>query len=264
MSIFAIPTFIDAAFEREQFSPKLGVSWNILTNTRLRAAVFRVLKRTFIADQTIEPTQVAGFNQFFDDVDGTESWRYGVGLDQKFTDSLFGGVELSKRDLLDVPLNITKDDIPVTIFRDWKEQLARSYLFWTAHPWLALSAEYQFERFERNRRIPGEENFLESNTHRIPFGISFFHPTGFSAQVKATYVDQEGTFGNLRGTFPSNSDQFWVLDTSIGYRLPDRWGLIQLGAKNLLAEHFRFQDTDPKNPSIIPERLIFIKYTLAY
>ena len=84
-----------------------GIRW---PGTTARAAVFRVLKRTLIADQTLEPTQVAGFNQFFDDVNLTESWRYGVALDQKFTGHLFGGFEFSKRDLT-VPF-VRLDEIP--------------------------------------------------------------------------------------------------------------------------------------------------------
>ena len=43
---------------------------------------------------------MAGFNQFFDDSDLTEAWCYGGAIDQKFTSSLFGGVEFSKRDLI--------------------------------------------------------------------------------------------------------------------------------------------------------------------
>ena len=80
-------------------NPKLGVTWNPFPDTTVRAAAFRVLKRTLITDQTLEPTQVAGFNQFFDDNNGTDAWRYGVAIDQKFTQDLFGGVEFSKRDL---------------------------------------------------------------------------------------------------------------------------------------------------------------------
>ena len=57
--------------------------WTPLAGHDVRAAVFRTLKRELISNQTIEPTQVAGFNQFFDDVNGTDAWRYGVGIDQK-------------------------------------------------------------------------------------------------------------------------------------------------------------------------------------
>ena len=85
--------------DKDQFNPKFGITWNPFPGTTVRAAVFRVLKRTLITDQTLEPTQVAGFNQFFDDMNGTEAWRYGGAIDQKFTKDIFGGVEFSKRDL---------------------------------------------------------------------------------------------------------------------------------------------------------------------
>lgn len=85
--------------EKSEFNPKFGIMWSPLANTTLRAAAFRTFKRTLITNQTLEPTQVAGFNQFFDDVNGTEAWRYGGAIDQRFTKNLFGGVEFSKRDL---------------------------------------------------------------------------------------------------------------------------------------------------------------------
>jgi len=86
-------------FKFDQFNPKAGVTWNITPNTTLRAAVFRTLKRGLLTDQTLEPTQIAGFNQLFDDPAGTKAWRYGIGLDQKFTDRMFGGFEVSRRHL---------------------------------------------------------------------------------------------------------------------------------------------------------------------
>ena len=82
--------YLDGDLDEDQLNPKVGITWNPLPGTTVRAAVFRVLQRTLIADQTIEPTQVAGFNQFFDDPNLTEAWRYGVALDQKFTNSIFG------------------------------------------------------------------------------------------------------------------------------------------------------------------------------
>ena len=65
---------------RNQFNPKFGITWNPLPDTTLRAAAFRVLKRVLITDQTLEPTQVAGFNQFYDDINSTASWRYGSAI----------------------------------------------------------------------------------------------------------------------------------------------------------------------------------------
>ena len=58
-------------------------------------------------------------------------------------------------------------------------------------------------------------------------------------------------------------DTFWLVDASIGYRLPKRYGLISVEAKNLFDKNFRFQDMDPGNPLIVPERLIVIRFTLS-
>ncbi|NOR05082.1 MAG: hypothetical protein GQ575_02090 [Deltaproteobacteria bacterium] len=87
---------------------------------------------------------------------------------------------------------------------------------------------------------------------------------GFSSQIKATYIDQEGEFGNRSSGVTSGDDQFWIVDAFIRYRLPKRWGFITLEARNLFDEDFQFQDTDPAHPVIYPERLILTRLTLAF
>ncbi|MCF6157404.1 MAG: TonB-dependent receptor [wastewater metagenome] len=99
---------------------------------------------------------------------------------------------------------------------------------------------------------------------RIPFGISFFHPSGFIVRLVSTFVNQRGNFGDPTvETVESGEDQFWIFDAAVGYRLPKRWGLITVEAKNLFDEELRFQDTDPSDPLIIPERLVLFSFTLA-
>jgi tetratricopeptide (TPR) repeat protein len=254
--------FFEATIDRQQFNPKVGVTWQPAPATTLRAAVFRALRRTLIASQTLEPTQVAGFNQFFDDPDGTASWRYGIGVDQRFSAALYGGVELSRRDLR-VPFRDLRLGGQVRE-AEWEEQLGRAYLYWTPHPWLALSLEYQYERFERDPDAPGTEGIARLDTHRLPLGLGFFHPAGFRARLRGSYIVQGGRLENAEGQFVSGDDRFFVVDASIGYRLPKRWGLISLEARNLFDQRFRFQDTDPANPAIYPERLILARFTLAY
>jgi hypothetical protein len=102
-------------------------------------------------------------------------------------------------------------------------------------------------------------------------GISFFHPSGFIAMLKPIYINQDGNFLTgfeppdfMRPTFESKEDQFWVVDASIGYRLPKRLGMVTVEAKNLFNKSFKFQDTDPQNPRIQPKRLILAKFTLAF
>lgn len=258
--------FKDLIAERDQWNPKFGLTWEILPNTTFRAAIFRTLKRTLTTNQTIEPTQVAGFNQLFDDPTGSDVWRYGAAFDQKFSRTLYGGVEFSRRELKvpflfsDVSDNITRLDEG-----DFEEHLGRTYLFWTPHPWLAASIEFLYERLERSDNAAGPELFTDIETFRVPLGISFFHPSGFIGRLKPTYIHQKGDFGEpFDGTVESGEDQFWVVDASVGYRLPKRWGLITIEVKNLFDEEFQFQDTDPANPLIIPERLVLFRFTLAF
>src|SRR5690606_29779421 len=125
---------LDGAFvDRRTLNPKFGLTWSPFDGTTIRAAAFKVTARTLVADQTIEPTQVAGFNQFFDDVEGTVSWRYGIGADQDFQAltgiPLFGGVEVSWRDL-EVP-SFVPIPVPSVTEQDFNEFLGRAYLYWT-------------------------------------------------------------------------------------------------------------------------------------
>ncbi len=251
--------------DEDQFNPKFGITWNPVPATTLRGAAFRVLKRTLITDQTLEPTQVAGFNQFFDDVDATDSWRYGGAIDQKFSESIYGGAEFTYRDL-EVPFTVV-DPVAGTsqlLEADWEEKLARAYLFWTPHQWLALSAEYLYEELERDEEFA--DGAKEVETHYVPLGINFFHPTGLGATFKGTYIDQQGSFerqGTL-GTFERGEDNFWLFDAAISYRFPKRYGFITIGATNLFDDEFEHFDSDRKNPRIQPDRFFFARLTLAF
>lgn len=256
-----------SADSRSQINPKLGVTWNPFPGTTLRAAAFRVLKRTLVNDQTLEPTQVAGFNQFFDDANATDSWRYGVAVDQKFSDSLFAGAEWAAR-RLDAPFrSIVFDDQSGTLVEDQvrrgdaREDVARAYLFWAPHPWVALGAEYQRERFDNDTAVAFL--FKDVTTHKVPLGVRVFHPSGFALLLKGTYVNQHGEFRRQpAGTFQSGSDDFFLLDAGVTYRFPKRYGIASFGVTNLTDQRFRYQETDFRNASIIPSRTFLGRLTV--
>jgi tetratricopeptide (TPR) repeat protein len=248
----------------KQFNPKAGITWEPISGTTLRAAAFRNLKRTLVTNQTLEPTQVAGFNQFYDDVNATDSWRYGAAIDQKFTRTIFGGLEVAHRRnrIADIDIGATP---PTTTRRTSLEDLARAYLFWTPHKWLALRADYLFERFN----FSAVSNVLTSdplrlNTHRVPLGIGFFHPSGLSTSVTATYWNQSGRFFKVvTGEVRSGRDDFWTVDAAINYRLPKRYGFITLGAANLFNQKFNYYDVEAFNVRIQPNRTLFLKATFS-
>lgn len=246
---------------KDQVNPKLGLIWEPLPGTTIRAAGFKTLKRTLITDQTLEPTQIAGFNQFYDDVNGTSAWRYGTAINQKLTKDLFAGFEISKRDL-EVPAQLISVTGSELLLADSEEYQGRGYLFWTPHQWLALSTEYLYDRIKNDDLV--SVFFKEVETHRVPLGVGFFHPTGLSAKVRGTYYDQNGDFITKTGSpVQQGEDEFWVVDAGISYRLPKRYGLFTLGATNLFDQEFNYQETDFRNPTVQPDRVFFAQVTLA-
>jgi tetratricopeptide (TPR) repeat protein len=250
--------------ERDQFNPKFGVTWNPVPSTTLRGAAFRTLKRTLITDQTVEPAQVAGFNQFFDEVNTTDYWTFGGALDQKVTDSIYGGVEYTYRDL-----NVPYEFFDFTTFEvslenaNWDEKIFRAYLFWAPHEWLAFNAEWLWERLEREEDLALGAKTVETNY--FPLGINFFHPSGLSASLKGTYVEQKGSFERKdnAGVFESDEDEFLLVDAAVRYRFPKRYGFFSVGVSNLFDENFEHFDSDYDNPRFQPDRFFFARFTLA-
>jgi outer membrane receptor protein involved in Fe transport len=99
-------------------------------------------------------------------------------------------------------------------------------------------------------------------------GIGIFHPSGLFVQFKPTYISQDGKFVQALSPFETEivpgESRFWVFDASLGYRLPKRFGIFTITAKNLFNETFQFQDTDPSNPRFQPKRLILARLTVAF
>jgi Flp pilus assembly protein TadD len=258
------------AANRSQINPKFGLIWDITDRTVLRLAGFRTMKRKLLTDQTVEPTQVAGFNQFFDDFNGADMRRYGVGLDHKFSATLFGGVEASERELI-APFG----GFYTTAYT--REHLYRAYLNWAPTATLALSLGYELS-------ILGKYSYLDPvpylsfglapkrQTHRLPFRVNYFHPDGFFAGLGVTYVDQ-----NLEGTiFPyegvKQGSRFVLVDLGVGYRLPKRLGIVRIDVRNVFDERFQYQGVSERSSINFerdsfyywPERAITGQVTLAF
>ncbi len=71
------PVFPDVI---RQTNPKAGITLNLWRGGSMRAAAYRVMRMPLVGEQTIEPTQIAGFNQFYDDVLATKAERRRSGI----------------------------------------------------------------------------------------------------------------------------------------------------------------------------------------
>lgn len=258
----AVDDFHDEVrFSQRRYSPKIGVVVPIATGTTVRAAAFRSVKRLVATNQTLEPTQVAGFNQIFDDVNQTRSQRLGAAIDQRFSRRLFGGVELTRRDL-EVP--ILGADSTLARFENWDERWHRAYVSWVVHPQLSASLDYVYER--RERELPpgtGDVFPARMGTHYAPVTLTYHHARGAFAAFRAGYVSQELRFVDPFGAETTPETDFWIADASLGYRLPRRLGSVSLDVLNLFDEEFQYQDTDflgtARVPLFQPRRLVLFR-----
>ncbi|MCF6356048.1 MAG: FecR domain-containing protein [Candidatus Polarisedimenticolaceae bacterium] len=224
-------------FKKRRLNPKFGLLWQASPNTTLRIAGFRTLFRKLPMNQTIEPSQVAGFNQFFDGIQGTLTTRYGIAMDHRFSNRLFGGLELSRRDL-DLPVRIIEPTGVQWAQSRRDEEEGRLYLYWTPTKRFSMGAEYIFERSYRDSSTTS----MEDTTHRFPLSLGYYHPSGWSGSLRPTYVHQYGQFDAT--SEKDDSDRFWNVDLSLDYRLPKRRGRISLEVQNMLDEAFNYKEND--------------------
>jgi hypothetical protein len=215
---------------------------------------------------------VAGFNQFYDDFNGTKAQHYSVGFDARLSENTFGGIEVSHRDL-NVPI-VTLNESKTTIQRieDQQEDFYRTYFYWMPDPNWSFSAEYQFERFECDSQcdIAQDSRLIQLETMILPLSVQYFNRSGFFAALKGSYVHQD-LENKLKATYLISQDEsdFFVLDSAIGYRLPKRQGILSLEARNLFDRKFNFQDlnfqtSEARNPRFIPDRVILVQITLNF
>ncbi|MBX9915812.1 MAG: TonB-dependent receptor [Nitrosomonas sp.] len=255
---FSYDTYKEKGLEIDRFNPKAGLQWNIVSSLRLRLAFIEAVKAPLTTNQTIEPTQVSGFNQLYDDINGTQSRRIGIGLDGHYKEKVFSGFEISGRDLR-VP-SFSTDNVSID---DQKEKIYRAYLYGVPGNRWSVKSEIQFEQFSRDETALGPHKI---DTLSIPINLNYFNFHGLFFSLTGTFVRQEIDRKEISN---ERNQKFFLVDASLGYRLPNRRGIISLDAKNILDQSFlfrniHFQTAEPINPIYLPTRTIFTRLTLNF
>jgi tetratricopeptide (TPR) repeat protein len=254
-------SFDETPFEIKKTYPKFGLQWTVNDYFRLRLSSFGLVKRSLVVDQTIEPTQVAGFNQFFDDFNGTKSQRTGLGVDLRPYQKLYVGIEASRREI-DLPGFADDDSVK---FEHRQETLIRSYLYWIPTNEWSMTAEYISDKAARDRTF--EEVLGDVRTDYVPIALRYFNRERIFAKLGVTWVRQR-----VEQIDPEPSDlasSFTIVDAIVGYRLPRRLGTVSFEARNLLNRRFNFQDdsfrtSEDRAPPFIPSRTLAIRLTLTF
>ncbi len=269
-SAFPLITQVTArnSFDIDEFNPKLGLRVAATDDVEFRAAYFEVVKPPLSSNRTLEPTQVAGFNQFFDDPNGTKSKRYGVGVDARLNPAFSYGVEITKRE---VEWLINPSAGQPLFFEGRDEQTHRAYAYWTPADRLAVDLSLEYDRFEnQSNSLVADVTPTDVTTYSLPVSVKYFHPGGLFAGARATYVDQEVKAG-AGYQFQTGSSDFTVVDLMLGYRLPKRQGIVSIAIQNVFDEDFEYLDDsyrtfqdEPTAGPYLPELGIMGRVTLNF
>ena len=239
----------DIEFNIRQFNPKLGITWEPRKGLQFRAVTLRTLKRRVISSQTLEPTQVSGFGQFYDDTNGTDSRLMGIGVDGAIGEHLFVGVESTSRKLkrgIGIQSNINDDH--------FQENSTKVYAYFIATSRLALSLNYQFDHFRGNPQGANSFRTENSKTHRFQTELKIFPSTNWSMALTATYRNQRGIFGF--NDLQEGKDDGVTVDAGILYQWRNPQGFVALQLRNIFDESFRFQEADPSSTEFARGRIL--------
>ena len=242
--------------EKSQFNPKLGMIWQPDNALTFRIAGFRTLMGSTESNRSLQPTHIAGFNQFYDDVAGSDTKRIGAGLDYRFSSGHTIGAEISGRSLK-VPFRNGSTE-------EEDERAFRGYYYKTLGSRWSAALDVEVDKFERSPPLDEVRRPNELRTTRIPFKLNYHHPNGIYGNLGTTHVRQKVNGLVVNG---EASERFWTVDGKIGYRLPNRLGSIEAEVRNLFDEDFNYFENDFQTGAIprldfIPERTITISASI--
>jgi hypothetical protein len=259
-------------------SSKFGLRWQFAANQAIRVAAFEALKPALVNNRSLEPTQIAGFNQLFDDPNGTQTENVGVGYDIAVTRDIRLGIEASTREMSEPTVVNDPVEGTIAVLEDRDEDINRVYFNWTPTDTLSVTAGAIYDRYKAE---PSDTTLFDGLPERVktvsvPLSIGYFSPRGWYAGATVTAVDQEvvrNVDPGATASVPraSGEDDFEVIDLSLGYRLPKRMGSVSLEIQNAADEEFMYQDDsyrefrdEPSTGPYFPERTAFVRVNLVF
>ncbi len=173
------------------------------------------------------------------------------------------GAEWSQRQLTVPVINVGPP--ANTVEQGWRERFGRAYLNWIPMDRFAVNAELRWEQFRRDPTASNPEEIASLDLLRIPVELRYFDPSGVFGLLRTSLIHERGTFLNSTGSGVfSGKSGFATVDAALGWRLPGRAAVGVIEVDNLFDSRFRFQDTDPTNPQVVPRLQVLARLTLGF
>jgi len=247
-----------------QINPKLGIQFEISRNT-YKMAYFSTLQKSLLNNQTLEPTNILGFNQFYNDTNAAKANNIALGINSRINATLNSEISYIKRDLL---IPIIKNNKQVE--EGQKESIASAYLNWLPTNTLAINIGIEYLEQLREYVNPVSTSVpLAMTTTKYPLNLIYSSQSQMSYQLTTTYYDQDITQPISSSQNNELHDSFVIVDSVVSYDFPKRKGKLSLIINNLFDQEFKYQDTTFRNalaqqPTIQHERGVTLRATFNF
>lgn len=257
----------------DQFSPRLGITWNPLPNTTLRGAVGRALGGvSFDQSFRLEPIQMAGFTQTYRNliseslvgsIAAPKFTTYGVAWDQRWDSDTYLTVigellqsdadqnvgTLEAVDSLPPDFEFTPSPAGTRRSLEYEEKSASVILNQLLGRYLTAGLQYRISESELESQFGGiptevSGNFRSNQSALLQQAgahLLFYHSSGLFTKFEARWTHQHN---DLQNQFLPGDD-FWQFDLMVGYRFLDRRAEVSVGVLNLTDENYRLNPLTP-------------------
>ena len=255
----------EAPVSLERVNGKLAARMQLSPASTARVAVIQGTKGPKYNDESLEPAQFAGFNQVFDDLDGTRWQRDAAAFEHRFGNGGGMGAELSRR-RLEVP---ALGCFPGPCRGDWDERLDRAYLEWPLGRQAAISAAWHFERLQL-QGDPANSLSLPHyvRTETLPFGLWLRPAPRLATRLEVVRVRQRAAIADGFGGIESRAETRWLANARLKYARTDQRMVLSLAVHNLFDRRIALQNTDldgnPRIPLFHPERSVVLQASLRF
>jgi tetratricopeptide (TPR) repeat protein len=255
---FRLSPISSARAERTRYNPKAALVWNPLPQVTLRGAFSKSLSgASFDESFTLEPTELAGFNQSYrtiiseslvGEVSAQDSQVAGGALDLEFPSHTYVGLQGemlgSQVDrgygVFDSDDSFFPDSFTPSTTRqslDYHESSISATVNQLASDMFSIGAKYKFTHSVLQSVFPAiplaadpTANISQAaNLHQTTFFILLNHPSGFFAQAETQWYHQDN-FGYTPSLASAN---FWQHNILFGYRLRRQRAELSVGVLNL-------------------------------
>ncbi len=231
-------------------NPKFGLRYQLTHSNSLRVAYSEGVAGLLTQVSTLEPTQVVGFTQVFDDGDYWKNKLYGLGWDFVGNGSVNAGFEYTFRKTTNSTAFVGQAEVADKLL---EVSAAKFYGYALLTDKVSVSVEAKLEDNDFVIRNAADINLIQQGstvalkTWTIPLKINYVVNSGLTVSATATYINQDVEFYEFVdpvtnfARVPYDSD-FWILDMELRYKLA-RWPLeVAVVAKNLTDRTYQYQD----------------------